>query len=213
MSVLSEDVINRIKELRHSGVSKSETARMLNISHEAVIKYGPKHNFCGVCGKKLPPRNHKCKKCLKKISKMYGQGGYHIGKGRPKREQFDQGLRTRYGITVAEFTTMIIKQQWRCAICGRVPYGKEKSLAVDHDHTTGQIRGLLCMDCNIGIGRFREDLGIMKAAMLYLSSPTAVSGIIPYQVQAAEGSFCFTNRGVPTVCTTLKLSDIKGESK
>jgi hypothetical protein len=67
-------------------------------------------------------------------------------------------LKTRLGLSLAEYAEMSAWQGHRCAICGRPqpaePGVADKSLAVDHDHETGRIRGLLCMNCNVGIGSF-----------------------------------------------------------
>jgi len=53
-----------------------------------------------------------------------------------------------------------------CAICGN-PGGK-KRLCVDHDHVTGKIRGILCDNCNVGIGRLKDDIGLLYRAIDYL---------------------------------------------
>jgi hypothetical protein len=53
-----------------------------------------------------------------------------------------------------------------CAICGAKPKGKR--LAMDHDHKTGKIRGLLCMQCNTALGKFRDDTKLLKKAIRYL---------------------------------------------
>jgi len=54
----------------------------------------------------------------------------------------------------------------KCEICGAEP---ERALCLDHDHQTGMIRGLLCRDCNIGIGMFSDDPKRLKAAARYLA--------------------------------------------
>ena len=55
-------------------------------------------------------------------------------------------LMTLYGITLAQYASMLKRQGGRCAICGRPP--KRRNLDVDHDHATGRVRGLLCFNCN-----------------------------------------------------------------
>lgn len=54
-----------------------------------------------------------------------------------------------------------------CLICGEQPPGGQ-ALAVDHCHTTGKIRGLLCSRCNIGLGQFRDDPDLLEFARIYL---------------------------------------------
>jgi hypothetical protein len=66
-----------------------------------------------------------------------------------------------------------VEQEGLCAICGKpeTAQGKHsvvKSLAVDHDHETGEIRGLLCSRCNNGIGHFGDNVELMKKAIEYL---------------------------------------------
>ncbi len=73
----------------------------------------------------------------------------------------------KYGISLAEYNDMTARQHGVCAVCG----GKNRNgrrLAVDHDHVSGNVRGLLCSDCNAGIGLFKESPEIMLSAMAYL---------------------------------------------
>ena len=71
-----------------------------------------------------------------------------------------------YGLSLEEYTTILERQNRRCAIC-RQPAG-ELSLAADHDHATGAIRGLLCSRCNNGLGSFHDDPTLLQAAAAYL---------------------------------------------
>lgn len=83
----------------------------------------------------------------------------------------------RHGLTVEEYDRLHQRQGHVCAICGasagradglsRMMRSKE-DLAVDHDHSTGAIRGLLCDDCNIGLGLFFDDPAHLRAAADYL---------------------------------------------
>jgi hypothetical protein len=66
--------------------------------------------------------------------------------------------------TIDWFTKATIEQQGRCAICG-LPSHK---LVVDHDHETGKLRGLLCRQCNSGIGMLKDDMFTIRKALLYL---------------------------------------------
>ncbi len=73
---------------------------------------------------------------------------------------------SRYGLTKVEFDNMVLKQKGRCLICNRVP--EWRSLHVDHDHTTGKVRGLLCRDCNLGLGNFHDNIVLLQIAIRYL---------------------------------------------
>lgn len=80
-------------------------------------------------------------------------------------------LRT-YGLTQEQYDSMLEHQGGVCAICG----GKRRYLlAVDHDHKTGQLRGLLCKLCNSRLlTSVRDDVDALKRAIVYLESPPAL---------------------------------------
>ena len=80
----------------------------------------------------------------------------------------------RYGITLEQYDDMMLKQDGVCAICKQRETMKNKhgitvNLSVDHDHETGQVRGLLCRNCNVGLGNFSDDIRVMRVAISYLS--------------------------------------------
>lgn len=77
-------------------------------------------------------------------------------------------LKTRYGISLAEYRRLLDKQGGGCAICGTKDWGKRNRPCVDHDHATGRVRGLLCINCNTGIGMFDDDPDRMRLAIRYL---------------------------------------------
>lgn len=83
-----------------------------------------------------------------------------------ERKLRDGVLRRTYGIGMDEYDALLAKQGGGCAMCKNLcPTGKR--LAVDHDHETGEIRGLLCAKCNGGYGYFSEDPGLLVAAIEY----------------------------------------------
>lgn len=63
-------------------------------------------------------------------------------------------------------------QGHRCAICGINELGDTRQFAVDHDHSTGLVRGLLCANCNLGLGHFKDSTDILRAALSYLECQT-----------------------------------------
>ena len=75
-------------------------------------------------------------------------------------------LRHAYGITIEEYNALFIKQNGVCAICHNSPNGK--SLHVDHDHNTGEIRGLLCWKCNAMLGNAGDSIKTFESAVQYL---------------------------------------------
>lgn len=78
-------------------------------------------------------------------------------------------LMYEYGITFADYERMNETQKGLCAICVK-PCRTGKKLCVDHNHATGQVRGLLCRGCNSAIGLLLEDKSILESAIKYLSS-------------------------------------------
>ena len=71
----------------------------------------------------------------------------------------------RHGITENEWHILYNKQQGKCAICLEI---SNKKLHVDHCHSTGRIRGLLCGACNMGIGQLKDNPNILRQAIKYL---------------------------------------------
>ena len=80
----------------------------------------------------------------------------------------------RYGISTLEYIEIFIKQNGVCAICGnpetKTLLGIITNLSVDHDHITGDVRGLLCYRCNTGIGKLRDNSDLLRKAADYLDS-------------------------------------------
>jgi hypothetical protein len=78
-------------------------------------------------------------------------------------------LKRTYNITLEEFNNKLAEQDYKCAICkSNNTHDKHGVMAVDHNHETGQIRGLLCYKCNAGIGLLNDDKLLMKNAINYL---------------------------------------------
>lgn len=77
-------------------------------------------------------------------------------------------LKFSYGITPEVKDILRKDQNYKCKICKRTELELGYELWVDHDHTTGEIRGLLCNDCNTGLGILKDDVEIMKSAIDYL---------------------------------------------
>lgn len=75
-------------------------------------------------------------------------------------------MKADFGISLADFETMLSNQGGVCAICGERP--KRRRLAVDHCHQTGRVRGLLCYSCNVGIGALRDSPDVIRSAIAYL---------------------------------------------
>jgi hypothetical protein len=81
----------------------------------------------------------------------------------------DYGLKKRFGLPMGSYDQMLAEQGGCCAICGATkPGGRTKRFHVDHCHSTGRVRSLLCEGCNNGLGRFRDKPHLLRAAADYL---------------------------------------------
>ncbi len=87
-----------------------------------------------------------------------------------------QNLR-RFGITPERYDEMCAAQSDRCLLCGKPPAGPgngaSSRLHVDHDHISGKVRGLLCNNCNRGVGHLMDDPELMRRAAAYVEAHRA----------------------------------------
>lgn len=72
-----------------------------------------------------------------------------------------------FGLRRGEYAAMSAAQNGFCACCGRTPGAK--GLAIDHCHRTGRVRGLLCGNCNLGLGNFQDNPELLRKAISYLT--------------------------------------------
>ena len=80
----------------------------------------------------------------------------------------------RYGISLDEYQTLLANQNFACAICeveisDELAYKGKRPVAVDHNHETGDVRGILCSKCNLTLCHARENTSILYKAIVYLS--------------------------------------------
>lgn len=90
---------------------------------------------------------------------------YRVLNANNREAQRQRNLR-KFGLTVKEYDVLLERQGGVCAICNRPPGGVR--LAVDHSHETGQVRGLLCFNCNVAIGKLHDDPTLLLRAADYL---------------------------------------------
>lgn len=96
----------------------------------------------------------------------------HNARGKNAKLRLDGGtreyrLRRRYGIGDKEFVDLLAEQGGLCAICGAA-----NPQHLDHDHHTGWVRGILCFNCNGGLGQFRDNAAFLAKAITYLRGST-----------------------------------------
>lgn len=135
------------------------------------------YGYCKTCAPKFviakPKNTKKRKKCIKcnkilSINKFGKTGSNH-----PKSSCLKCCNLSKFGINSSDWDKMFLKQNGKCAICkkaekAKTNSGKIMNLAVDHDHKTGKIRGLLCGACNQGIGLLKEKISLFESAISYL---------------------------------------------
>jgi hypothetical protein len=84
----------------------------------------------------------------------------------------DYVYKRKFGISLSDYEKILKSQDGKCAICQtQKPTGhgaKYGRFSVDHDHSTGEVRGLLCSNCNIGLGAFRDNVDVIKNAIFYI---------------------------------------------
>ncbi len=93
-----------------------------------------------------------------------------------RKERISYTMKKRFGITLEQYSRILKEQNGVCAICGnkethKHQSGKIKELAIDHNHITGKVRGLLCERCNHGLGKFNADsngIELLCSAISYL---------------------------------------------
>lgn len=98
---------------------------------------------------------YRCKQCAKQMNAQI------------KDHTLDLSLQRKYGIDFSEYSQMLDDQSGVCAICSEACV-TNKRLSVDHCHTSGKVRGLLCNRCNRAIGLFGDSSRLLKIAANYL---------------------------------------------
>lgn len=116
-----------------------------------------------------------CKTCLeeKSLDEFYladGKNGQFYPRGACRachlKELREKKLATRYGLSLSDLIEMIESHSNKCAICNSAFKGREPY--IDHCHTTGKPRGLLCSSCNFGLGNFKDNVEFLANAIVYL---------------------------------------------
>lgn len=111
-----------------------------------------------------------CKPCVNDYTRSYVKTEHGAARRKAAQDAYnarnpDYHVGYKYGLKPGEFGRMLEDQDGLCAIC-RQP--SEKTLHVDHDHASGAVRELLCSACNLGIGKFKDDSALLRAAADYI---------------------------------------------
>ncbi len=115
-----------------------------------------------------PPGERWCSECQDFIPDFYAQGSRC--KAHNSRATHASRIKALYNLDPAEYEALRVWQGGRCYVCGEVP--RSQRLAVDHDHVTGLVRGLLCANndwgCNVSLRRLLNDLEMASKALEYV---------------------------------------------
>ena len=114
-------------------------------------------------GKTTGYRSH-CKDCRN----IKYKGKYATEEGRRYHQIMSWRSQGIYGMNIDIYESMLKDQNGGCAICNATELDNRRRLCVDHNHDTGQIRALLCDNCNTGLGRFKDDISMLRTALEYL---------------------------------------------
>lgn len=106
-----------------------------------------------------------CKPCWLALSTAWRKKNFAYVADMARRSVYFR----RYGITVEDYDRMLSSQDGLCGIC-LAPPGQGRRFAVDHDHKTGAVRGLLCTNCNTGIGKLQDSKVLLLRAVEWLRS-------------------------------------------
>lgn len=116
-----------------------------------------------------------CKKCNVAAHKKW----YKLNKSKAKKSRTDWRLRNldkirnnnlikKFGITLKQYNKMFQEQQGCCAVCSRHQGELKKGLAVDHNHENGEIRQLLCGNCNTSLGLMKDNVVLLQKLIEYV---------------------------------------------
>lgn len=145
------------------------------MSQEIVYCTGFYGKFCKTCDKLLPSESFakcknvvsglrsSCKKCLIIFEK--NRRDHPDTRQACIKVETESRLKREYGISISERDDMVNSQDRKCKICFL-----ERKLYVDHCHSTGKVRGMLCGTCNSGIGFFKDSPDMLESAIRYLRS-------------------------------------------
>ena len=144
---------------------------ILNRSISMII-YNPEKHYhgsqCAKCAGTIRYTvNHSCVQCARNNTQKHIKAGksYYGPEAQLRRD-----LKRKYGITLETYNEMLTEQNHSCACCGKHTDNEHHRLAVDHDHTTGSVRALLCSNCNRALGFAQDDPNLLRKMADYLES-------------------------------------------
>jgi len=167
--------MQEIRTLYAEGLSIREVSRRTGISFGTVRRYLTVSGLHRIKHKRIRDGMATCNQCNERKAKdefpnlIYGT---YLCEKCLRASESEYQL-CRHGCGIEQYRAILETQGGKCAICGvaeghRSRYGRICRLAVDHDHRSGEVRGLLCNNCNRGLGRFKDSVESLQAAISYL---------------------------------------------
>ncbi len=155
-------------EIKRSGLNFCSKDCTLTYQNFQKIEARAKDNFpieeervCVRCRIRKPFSAYaKHKKMISGIERKCKQCRFETRNVKLRKER---DLKKKYNLSLLDYENMRLIQENKCKICT-----KEKKLFVDHCHTTGKVRGLLCATCNVGLGSYLDNTELLKEAIKYL---------------------------------------------
>lgn len=154
---------------------------MSNIDY---VNHPPHYKYCGKCKEEKPVKffaKNSCKKdglqerCTPCRLLHHQKNKEEINRKRKAsydaEKKWEEKIKYSYGINKAKFLSLLEEQGYRCAICNTKDWGRGKKTNrphIDHCHSTGKVRGLLCNTCNRALGMLQDSIDILRNSILYL---------------------------------------------
>lgn len=145
---------NKIRSLRRKYLEENKEA------YKNGTKQRAKERKCYICNRVKPASKFY-------ISNSTADGLHPCCKKCSNEHALQNQHKRKFGITAEESKALLKAQGYKCAICGR-KRSKKRKLAIDHNHTTGKMRGIICIQCNSMLGHAKDNIETLKSAIVYI---------------------------------------------
>lgn len=117
----------------------------------------------------------KCKSCAAAYNKQWQESNPEKAKeswrvAEKKSRNLSRRRATKYGLTIEQYNLLLTRAGGKCELCSK----ENAVLNIDHSHITGEVRGLLCLQCNTALGNLNDDINLLEKAIEYLQAPKAL---------------------------------------
>lgn len=167
------------------------------VEFSADVSDIPEHRYAMApmdASKPIGPGNYRWASDGHVISSSTDRVAYNKANREANRDHHrGRDFRKKYGIEFAEYQRMLVEQNGVCACCERpesrlTDAGDLRMLSVDHNHTTGAVRDLLCSNCNLVLGYACDDVSVLEKAILYLHKHSAPSNVVKFEPSVVGGT-------------------------